>query len=186
MLARTQFGQSEAAQGFRVHENVGRVLAACEEAEAAQAIEPFHPRALEPAGRRHRYAGTRRRQLRRMYRSRRVHGEDSKRLQAALASQRLDHDARAFAGDLEAVTPQAPRVQQNVGLPVVGHDEAIAFGDVEPLDDAGKFDDVRGRIADSDTTGAFDPGTTAPLLQCNRVSSHDTPPSFVAPVAGTF
>ena len=51
-LTRPQFGQPIAAQRFHVHEDVGRALAAGEKSEAAQAVEPFHLGALEPAGRR--------------------------------------------------------------------------------------------------------------------------------------
>src|SRR5580704_3923040 len=41
ILAGTQLGHSEAAEGFHVHENVRRPLAAGQEAEAAQAVEPL-------------------------------------------------------------------------------------------------------------------------------------------------
>ena len=47
-----------------------------------------------------------------------------------------DH-ARAFIGGLVSVAAQAGHVQKNVGQPVIGNDEAITLGDVEPLDDAG-------------------------------------------------
>src|SRR5262245_55388590 len=41
-LSRPQFGQAEAAQGLHVHENVGGALAAGEETETAQPVEPLH------------------------------------------------------------------------------------------------------------------------------------------------
>jgi hypothetical protein len=38
---------------------------------------------------------------------------------------------------LKAVAPQTGHVQKNIGHPVVGNDEAVALGDIEPFDDAG-------------------------------------------------
>ena len=101
--------------------------------------------------------GARRRHLRRMHRGRLVHGENAERLQAARPLQHLDHDARAFIGDLKAVAAQAGHVQEDVGHPVVGNDEAVALGDIEPFDDAGELDDARGLIADLTADAAVDP-----------------------------
>ena len=142
-LAGPQLGEAEAAQRLHVHEDVRRALAARQEAEAAQPVEPFHHGPLEPAGRRHRDVGARRRQLRRMDRRRLVHREDAEALQALRPLQHLADDARAFVGGLEAVAAQAGHVQQHVRHAVVGNDEAVALGDVEPFDDAGELDDGR-------------------------------------------
>ena len=51
-LSWPQLGEAEPAQRLHVHEDVGRAFAARQETKAAQAIEPFHLRALESAGRR--------------------------------------------------------------------------------------------------------------------------------------
>src|ERR1700730_18782856 len=78
-LAGAEFSQAEAAQGLHMHEDVGRALAAREEAETAEPIEPFDPSALEAARGRDGNMGARR-QLRRMDRRRLVHREDAEAL----------------------------------------------------------------------------------------------------------
>ena len=90
---------------------------------------------------RHGNMGPRRRHLRRMDRRRFIHAEDAERLQALGPRQHLADDARAFIGGLIAVAAQAGHVQQHVGHAVVGNDEAVTLGDIEPFDDAGDFDD---------------------------------------------
>ncbi len=52
VLAGPQLGQAEAPQRFHVDEDVRRALAAGQEAEAAQPVEPLDLRPLEAAGRR--------------------------------------------------------------------------------------------------------------------------------------
>ena len=52
ILAGPQLGHAEAAQRFHVDENVGRALAAGQEAETAEPVEPFDLGPLQPAGRR--------------------------------------------------------------------------------------------------------------------------------------
>ena len=113
--------------------------------------------ALESAGRRHRDVGARRRHLRGMHRSRLVHGEDAERLQAARPLQHLDHHARALIGDLMPIATQTGHVQEDVGHPIVGNDESVTLGDVEPFDDAGELDDARGLIANLTAQAAVDP-----------------------------
>ena len=161
-----------AAQRFHVDENVRRALAAGQKAETAQAVEPLYLRPLEPAGRRDGDMGARRRHLRRMHRRQFVHGEDAKRLQAARTLQHLDHDARTLIGDLEAVAPQARHVQEDVGHAVVGNDEAVSLGDIEPLDDAGELDDARGLVTDLATgaRGRFLNRRPAPSVQFRPTS----------------
>ena len=183
VLPRPQLGQPEAAQRLHVDENIGRALAAREEAETAQPIEPLHLRPLEPAGRRHGNVGARRRHLRRMHRRRFVHGDDAEGLQAARALQHLDHHARAFIGDLEAVAAQARHVQENVGHPVIGNDETVALGDVEPFDDAGELDDARRLVADLAARAAVDSQTAARPLRSNSVRRHDAPTPPLSPGA---
>src|SRR5712691_3186798 len=139
-LPRPQLGQSIPAQGLHVDENVRGALPARQEAESAQAVEQFDLGALETAGRRHRDVSTRRRHLRRMDRGGVVHRQDPEGLQALGTLQDLAHDARALIGGLEAVTAQAGDVQEHVRQAVVGNDEAVAFGDVEPFDRAGELD----------------------------------------------
>ena len=62
--------------------------------------------------------------------------------------QHLGDHARAFIGGLEAVAAQAGHVQENVRAAIVRHDESIALGDIEPLDDAGELDDGRRLVGD--------------------------------------
>src|SRR5665213_312669 len=102
-LARAQLGEAVTAQRFHVHENVGRAVAAGEKSEAAQPVEPLDLGTLQPAGRRHRDMGTRRRHLRRMYRGRLVHRQNAEGLQALGALLHLAHYPRALVGGLEAI-----------------------------------------------------------------------------------
>jgi len=144
-LAGAEFGETEAPQGLHVHEDVGGALAAGEEAEAAQTIEPFHPGAFEAARRRDGNVGARR-QLRRMDRRRLVHRDDAEALQPFLPLVHLGNDARAFIGGLESIAAETRDVQQHVGHAVIRHDEAVTFGDVEPLDEAGDLDQPHRRF----------------------------------------
>jgi hypothetical protein len=64
----------------------------------------------------------------------------------ARALRRLDHDARPLMGDLVAVPAQAGDVQQHVGHAVVRHDEAEAFGDIEPFDAAADLNEIQGPV----------------------------------------
>src|ERR1043166_3889557 len=118
-LAGPQLGEAIAPQRLHVHEDVRRPLAARQEPETAQAVEPLDLRALEPAGRRHGDMGARRRHLRRMHGRRLVHRQNPERLKAALALQHLDHDTRTLVCDLEAVAAQTCHVKENVRQPVV-------------------------------------------------------------------
>jgi hypothetical protein len=121
--------------------------------------------------------------LRRVHRRRFVHGDDAEGLQTARALQHLDHHPRPFIGDLEAIAPQARHVQQNVGHPVIGNNEAIALGDVEPFDDAGELDDARGLVADLAARAAVDFQTAARPLGSNSVRRHDAPTPPLSPGA---
>ena len=123
----------------------------------------------------HGHMGARRGHLRGMHRRRILHGENAERLQAARALQHLDHDARALIGDLEAVAPEAGHVQENIGHPVVGDDEAVALGDVKPFDDAGELDDARRLVTNTRHRGAVDPQTAARSLRFHSVRRHDAP-----------
>ena len=75
----------------------------------------------------------------------------------------------AFIGGLIAVAAQTGDVQQHVGHAVVGNDEAVALGDIEPFDDAGYLDDVRRRIAGESDVGS------EPRLRWILVRSRPTP-----------
>src|SRR5213078_4180521 len=112
-----------------------------EEAEAAQAVEPFNLRTLEPAGRRHRDMGARRQHLGRMDRGRLVHRDDAEGLVAFGALHSLANETRAFVSGLVTVAPQHGHMEQDVGLAAIRDDEAVALGCVEPLDDAGYFNE---------------------------------------------
>src|SRR4029453_4269869 len=92
VLARPQFSQAEAAQRLHMNENVGGALAAGQEAEAPQPIEPLDLRSFEAAGRGNGDVGARRGHLRRMHRSRFIHREDTECLQTARPLQHLNND----------------------------------------------------------------------------------------------
>src|SRR4029453_6288444 len=61
--------------------------------------------------------------------------------------------------------------------------EALALGDVEPLDDAGEFDDPRGLVTDLATGAAGDTQTAAGPLRSNSVRGHDAPTPPLSPGA---
>src|SRR5437660_754527 len=88
-LARAQFGDAEAAQGFHVDEDIRRPLAPGQEAKTAQAVEPLHLRALEAARRRDADVGARRRHLRRMDRGGFVHRQYAQRTKCIDATEFL-------------------------------------------------------------------------------------------------
>src|SRR5262245_20380125 len=158
-----------------MHENIWSSLSASKEAEPPQPVEPFHLRSFESAGGRHSHMSPRRRHLCWMHRCGFIHGQNTKRLQTARALQYLDYDARAFVCDLEAVAPQARHVQENVWHAVVGNDESISFGYIEPLDDAGELNDARRLVTNVVPRGAANPQTAARPLRFNSVRRHDAP-----------
>ena len=92
--------------------------------------------------------GARRRKLSRVDRGRLVHRDDAEGLQALRPLQHLAHDARALVCGLEAVAAQAGNVQQHVRQAVIRNDEAVALGNVEPLDGAAEFDHARGLVGE--------------------------------------
>src|SRR5262245_66591658 len=102
-----QLGNPVAAQRLHVHEDVRRPLPAREEAEPAQAIEPFHLRAFETARGGDADVRARGRKLRRMDRSGVIHRQNAERLQALRTLQHLADNARALMGGLVTVTAQA-------------------------------------------------------------------------------
>src|SRR5205085_1200205 len=75
--------------------------------------------------------------------------------------------------DLEAVAAQTRHVQENIGQAVVGHDEAVALGYVEPLDDAGQLHDAGRFISDVADSPVLAPGVCARLLWPHFVRRHD-------------
>src|ERR1700722_19049286 len=113
-LAGAQLGHPEAAQCFHVYKYIRRPLAAGQEAEAAQAVEPLDLRPLQPAGRGDADMGPRRQHLRRMDRGGLVHLEDPERLVALGALHALANQPRAFVGGLVAVAPKHGDVQKHV------------------------------------------------------------------------
>jgi hypothetical protein len=64
-------------------------------------------------------------------------------------------------------------VQEDVGHPVIGNDEAVSLGDVEPFDDAGELDDARRLVAEFAASAAVDFQTAARPLRSNSVRRHD-------------
>src|SRR5690606_2058790 len=142
-LAGAQLGQAIAPQRLHVDEDVLRALAAREEAKALGAVEPLHQRALEPAFRYHGDMRALHRLLGRMHCAGIVHRDDLERLEAAFTLSDEADDAGTFEGGLKTVLAEASDVQENVtdGC-VIGDDEPVTFGDVEPLDVAGNLDEI--------------------------------------------
>ena len=155
-VAGLEVGDAVAAQGFHVDENVFRALAARQEAEALDAVEPFDhddleaadgsatrhgcaPSAIAPDGRR----------------SNSSSDSDAEHLQAPRAVLRLANHLGALRRGLVAVAPQHGDMQEHVGEAVVGHDEAKPLGHVEPFDPTANFDDVRSRIGREFEAGAL-------------------------------
>src|SRR5262249_17231560 len=95
----------------------------------------------------------------------------------------LDDYPRALISNLKAVAPQARHVQKNVGHPVVGNDEAIAFGDIEPLDGAAELDDARRFAADLAASAAFARETAGRPVRSHLVLRHDAPTPPLSPGA---
>src|SRR5262249_24600699 len=52
--------------------------------------------------------------------------------------------ARTVIRGLVSVAPKHSDVQKDVRPPIVGYDETISLGGIEPFDDAGYFDEVGG------------------------------------------
>ena len=116
--------------------------------KSPQPVEPFDLGALQPAGRRYRYVGSRRRHLRRMHGRRLVHRNDAEGLQALGPLQHLTQNPSTLIGRLVAITAEASHVQKYVRHPVVGDDKSEALRDIEPLNDAGQFDEIGRRFVD--------------------------------------
>ena len=114
----------------------GSSVAAAEEAETAQPIEPLDHGPLETGGRGHGDVSARRRHLRGMDRGALVHRENAEGLHALRPVQRLANDARALIGGLETVAAQARHMQEHIGGTIIGNDEAEALRDIEPFDGA--------------------------------------------------
>src|SRR5215470_6735279 len=116
----------------------------------------------------------RRRQLRRMDRGRFIHRDDAKRLQPPRTLQDLNHDPRPLIGHLKAIAAQTCHMEENVRQPVVGHDEAVSLGYVEPLDDAAELDNARNFITDIADRSAISADTNSWPLGSNAIRrSHD-------------
>ena len=86
----------------------------------------------------------------------RRHREHAEHLQAPVAPLRFGDDARAFVDRLEAVAPQHRHMDRGRRLAVVGHDEAVALGDVEPFHAAGNLDQVRPDVQSATTALALE------------------------------
>ena len=56
-----------------------------------------------------------------------VHAEDAERLHALRPAQHLAVDPGALVSGLVAAGPQAGNVEQDVGEPIVGDNEAVTF-----------------------------------------------------------
>ena len=135
-----------AAQGLHVDENIRSSVAAGEEAEPAQTIEPLDLARSRPE------VGVTVTCVR--------GGGNCAGWIAVLSSMERMRKAcmpfgrcsasqttRApFIGGLEAVAPQAGHVQQHIGGTIIGDDEAEALRHIEPFDRAGYFNQVGGGL----------------------------------------
>ena len=119
-----------------MHEDIGRPLAAGQEAEPTQPIEPLDLRPLQPAGRRDADMGARRQHLRGMDRRRLIHRENAEGLIALGALHTLADQARSLIRRLVAIAPKHCNVQKHIRPSIVGNDEAIALRRIEPFDHA--------------------------------------------------
>src|SRR5262249_43511370 len=63
------------------------------------------------------------------------------------------------------------------------NDETVALGDIEPLDDAGEFDDARRLVADLGTDAAAARQSAARPFRSNSVRRHDAPTPPLSPGA---
>src|ERR1700733_3250320 len=95
-LAGAQLGHPETAQCFHVYKYVRGPLAAGQEAESAQAVEPLDLRPLQTAGRGNADMGPWRQHLSWMDRGRFIHREDSERLIALRALHALAYQPGTF------------------------------------------------------------------------------------------
>src|ERR1700676_3881255 len=110
-----------------MHKNIRRTLAASQETESAQPVEPFDLRPLEAARGGDADMGSRRQHLRRMDRGGFVHRNDSERLIAPGALDAFADDPRALISRLIAVPPQHRHMQEHVRRSIVRYDEPIAL-----------------------------------------------------------
>src|SRR5580698_1085032 len=145
-LAGTQLRHTEAAQSLHMDEDIGSPVASCHKPETAKPIEPIDLCPFETACRGHSNMGSRRRHLRRVDRSRLIHGDDTESLQALWPRQHFANNARAFVSSLIAIAAKAGHMQQHVGQATVWNDEAITFGNIKPFDDSSHLDDRPRRL----------------------------------------
>jgi len=139
-LARKQFADTRAAQGFHVHENVGRIGIPRHEAIPLAAVEPFYRRFER------RTVGLRNIALATDFGCRRrgavVELQNPESLVTLRTLHSLAHDPCAFLRELEARLPDAGLVQQNVALNAVRRfDESVAFDGIKPFDTTGYLND---------------------------------------------
>lgn len=139
-LPRAQFSQTKSAQRLHVDKDILGSLTSCEEAEALRPVEPLDERTLKSACRRNLNMRSDWRQLRRVDRSRLIHGQDSERLIAAIPFLDKGYNTRTFQNCLEAVPAQAGHMQQHVLHTVIRNDKAESLSHVEPLHDASDLD----------------------------------------------
>src|SRR5689334_8552736 len=145
-LIRSELRKSETPKRFHVHENIRCPFTPSQEAKAANPVEPFDAGPFPVALGRHLHVGPLR-QLRGMDRRAFVHAENAEGLQASWALEHLTVYSGALVGGLVTACPEAGDVQQDIGEPIVGHDEAIPLGNVEPLDGTGDLEDLYSGVA---------------------------------------
>ncbi len=144
-LVRAQLGEAEAAQRLHMHENVRCAFATGEKSKATDPIEPLHPSPFPVALGNHLHVRALR-QLRGVNGRALVHAEHAEGLQPARPLEHLAVHPGTFVGGLVAPRAEAGDVQQHVGKPIVGDDEAITLRYVEPLDLPGDFEDLDARV----------------------------------------
>src|SRR5262249_24382098 len=145
-LIGSQFGEPEPAQRLHMDKDIRSAFATCQKSKSANPIEPFDPGPLPIAFCRDLHVRALR-QLRWVDWGALVHAEHAKGLQAPGPFENLAVDPRTLIGGLIASSPETGDVQQDVGKPIVRHNEPISLRDVEPLDRSCDLEDFHTGIA---------------------------------------
>jgi hypothetical protein len=144
-LPRPQLSEAEPAERLHVDEYIFCTGAARQESETFQPIEPFDHGSLPIAFGNDMDVGALG-QLRGVDGRTFVHLDHSERLKSAVAPQNFAYNSGALIGSLIPVPPQNGDMNQNVGKPAIGNDEAKTLGDIEPLYVACYYKNVYSRL----------------------------------------
>ncbi len=141
-FAWVELGNSVAAERFHMDKNIFGSIAARQKAETPRPIEPFDDRDFESADRRDLNMRTGGRQFTRMLSSRFIHGKNAENLEALGSHRGLANNTRTFARRLKTILAEDCDVKKHIRGAIIGDDEAIAFGHIEPFDVSGQLDKI--------------------------------------------